>query len=181
MPTRAIAGAFASEVRWTLRALGGAPQTIVAGPDAARVHAALAAALDGTVDVLAPPPALAGAGSAEDVVAAAVAVGLILGEGRSQAPSITLVRDGGDLSGRWRRAAALAAVALLLGAVNVALVRTALVRREAALAHATEVLAAAALPGTPVHAARAQLEEAVAARRRLRPAATCRCSRCCAS
>jgi hypothetical protein len=54
--------------------------------------------------------------------------------------------------------------------VDVALVRTTLVRRAAAVERAAVEVTAAALPGTPLQAARGQLEEAVAARRRLRPA-----------
>ena len=153
-----------------------------AGPDASRVQAALAAALEGSVDVLTPPAALAGAASAEDVVACAVAVGLVLGEGRHATAGVTLAGDGGDLPGRWRRAAALAAAALVLGVVDVALVRTALVRREAALARAAEAVAAAALPGTPgavppAPSSRKPWRRAAGSVRR----ATCRCSRCCAS
>ena len=162
--------ALAGEIAWTLRALGHSGPTQCAGPDAARLQAALATALDAPVDLLAPPAALAAAGSAEDLTACAVPVGQILGEGRRAAAGVTFVGDVDDAPRRWRRPAALAAAALLLGLVDVALVRGALVRREAALAQATDEVAAAALPGTPVHAARAQLEEAVAARRRLRPA-----------
>jgi len=163
-------GALASEVRWTLRALGFSGPVTCAGPAASSIRAALAEVLDGPVDVLGPPAALAGAGRAEDLTACAVPVGLVLAEGRRSAAGLTLSGAGEDVPQRWRRAGALAAAALLLGLVDVALVRGALVRREAALGRAAEELAAAALPGTPVHAARAQLEEAVAARRRLRPA-----------
>jgi len=161
--------ALAADIAWTLRALGGSPRTVLAGPDAARVHPVVAAALGGPVDVLTPPVALSTVASAEDIVAAAVATGLILDQGRSTA-GIALADDGGDDAGRWRRVAALGAIALVLGATDLGLVRTALVRREAALARAAEAVAGAALPGTPVQAARTQLEEAVAARRRLRPA-----------
>jgi type II secretion system protein L len=163
-------GALATEVRWALRALGGTARIVLAGPDATRVQPALSAAAGATVDVVVAPATPTGAGSAEDATACAVAVGLVLGEGRGGGAGITLAGDGPDAPGRWRRPAALAAVALLLGVVDTALVRTALVRREAALGRAAAQLAAAALPGTPVRAARAQLEEAVAARRRLRPA-----------
>jgi type II secretion system protein L len=163
-------GALAGEIRWTLRALGPPGPAWCAGPDAPRLQPALAAALDTPVDVLAPSPLLAGAGCAEDLTACAIPVGQILGEGRRSAPGVTFAGDREDTARRWRRPAALAAAALVLGLVDVALVRAALVRRESALSRAAAVVAAAALPGTPVHAARAQLEEALAARRRLRPA-----------
>ncbi len=162
--------ALAAEVRWTLRALGGCARSVVAGADAARVQPALADALDGAVDVLTLPAHVVAAGCAQDLIACAVAAGLVLGEGRGGATGVTLAGDDDDVPGRWRRPAALAAAALVLAVVDVALVRTALVRREAALARAAAEVAAAALPGTPLDAARAQLEEAVAARRRLRPA-----------
>jgi hypothetical protein len=161
---------LASEVRWTLRALGGAPRTVLVGPDAAGVYAALGDALDGAVEVLVPPPMLEEAGAPDDLVACAIPVGLLSGLGRAAAPAVTLEGADDARPGRWRRAAALAAAAVLLAVVDVGLVRTTLVRREAALARAADAVAAAALPGTPVHAARAQVEEAVAAQRRLRPA-----------
>jgi type II secretion system protein L len=163
-------GTLASEIRWTLRVFGFSGPAWCAGPDAARLHPALAAALDTPVDVLSPSPALAGAGSAEDLTACALVVGQILTEGRRSAPRVTFAGDQEDMPRRWRRPAALAAAALVLGLVDVGLVRATLVRREAALSRAAVEVAAAALPGTPVHAARAQLEEALAARRRLRPA-----------
>jgi hypothetical protein len=162
--------ALGGEVRWTLRALGFSGPVCCAGADAVRVQPALAAALETAVDALAPSTAIAGAGSAEDLVACAVPVGLILGEGRRSAAGLTFTGDRDDGARRWRRPAALAAAALLLGLVDVALVRASLVHRELALSRAASEVAAAALPGTPVSAARAQLEEAVAARRRLRPA-----------
>ena len=161
--------ALAAEAKWTLRALGFSGRTLVAGPDADAVQAALAAVLEGPVNVLAPPASLAAAGSAADVTACAVVVGLVAGAGRRTA-GVVLAGGDAESPGHWRRAAALAAAALLLGIVDVGLVRTTLARREAALAKAVTEVAAAALPGTPVSAARAQLEEAVAARRRLRPA-----------
>jgi type II secretion system protein L len=161
---------LASELRWTLRALDYSGPTWVAGPAAARLQPALALALDGSVDLLTPPAAFASAGSAEDIAACAIPVGQILGEGRRAATRVTFAGDDADVPYRWRRPAALAAAVLLLGVIDVSLVRGALVRREAALERAMEEVAAAALPGTPVHAARAQLEEAVAARHRLRPA-----------
>jgi hypothetical protein len=166
----ADAAALAAEVRWTLRALGGAARTVLAGPDATRVQAALADALDGAAHLVAPPASVVAAGSADDAVACAVALGLVLDEGRRDRTGITLAGDAAAMSGRWRRPVALAAAALLLGVLDLALVRTALVRREAALARAAAEVAAAALPGTPLESARAQLEEAAAARRRLRPA-----------
>jgi type II secretion system protein L len=166
----ADAGAFATEARWTLRALGGAARVVVAGPDAARAQPALAAALDGPVDALTPAAALAGDADPADVTACAVAAGLVLGEGRRDATGVTLAGQVAGAPGRWRRSVALATLALVLGVLDVVLVRTALVRRAAALERAATELAAAAMPGTPVQTARAQLEGAVAARRRLRPA-----------
>jgi Tfp pilus assembly protein PilN len=162
--------ALAGEVRWTLRALGFSGPVCCAGVDAVRVQPALAATLEMAVDVPGPSAAHAGASTAEDLVACAVPVGLILGEGRRSAAGLTLTGDRDDGPRRWRRPAALAAAGLLLGLVDVALVRASLLHRELALSRAASEVAAAALPGTPLSAARAQLEEAVAARRRLRPA-----------
>src|SRR5262249_34293707 len=122
-------GALASEVRWTLRALGFSGPVSCAGPAAAGAQAALAAVLDEPVDVLVPPAALAGAGRADDVTACAVPVGLVLAEGRRSATGITLSGAGEDVPRRWRRVSVLAAAAVLLGLVDVALVRGALVRR----------------------------------------------------
>jgi hypothetical protein len=165
----ADAVALAAEVRWTLRALGDGTRIVVAGPDAPATQAALAPTVDDPVELLVPPPALAGAGSTDDVRACAVAVGLLAGEGRGDGARVVLA-GGGEDAGRWRRAAVLAAAAALLGVVDVALVRTTLVRRAAAVERAAIEVTAAALPGTALPVARGQLEEAVAARRRLRPA-----------
>lgn len=162
--------ALATEARWALDALGFAGDVLVVGPDAAAVQPVLAAVLDAPVPLLAAPAAVAAAGEATDVAACAVAAGLLVGEGRYTRSGLVLSGGADEPAGSWRRAAVLAAAALLLGLVDVTLVRATLMRRDAALARAASEVAAAALPGTPVTAARAQLEEAVAARRRLRPA-----------
>lgn len=164
------ADAFGAEARWSLHALGGAARVVLAGPDATRVQPALTAAIDGAVALLAPTAALAGDADPAEVSRCAVAAGLVLGEGRGDGAGMTIAGHGAGETGRWRRPAALAALALALAAVDVGLVRTELTRRGAALDRAATEVVAAALPGTPVQSARAQLEEAVAARRRLRPA-----------
>jgi len=161
---------LAIEARWALGALGFAGRVLVAGPDAAGVHPALAATLQAPVERFEPPGTVAAAGEPVDVAACTVPASLLVGEGRRARSGLVLAGAGDEPAGSWRRAGALAAVALLLALVDVALVRASLIRRDDALARATVAVAAAALPGTPITAARAQLEEAVAARRRLRPA-----------
>jgi hypothetical protein len=161
---------LADEVRWALEALAFAGEVVVAGADATRVQPVLAAVLDTPVALLEPPAAVVAAGEPDDVAACTVPAGLLIGEGRHVRSGLVLAGGNDEPVGGWRRVGALAAAALLLGLVDVALVRAMLVRQDAALARAADEVAAAALPGTPVTAARAQLEEAVAARRRLRPA-----------
>src|SRR5262245_1447535 len=160
---------LAIEARWALGALGFAGRVLVAGPDAAGVHPALAATLPAPVERFEPPATVA-AGEPEDAAACTVPAGLLVGEGRRARSGLVLAGAGDEPAGSWRRAGALAAAALVLALVDVALVRASLIRRDDALARAAVAVAAAALPGTPITAARAQLEEAVAARRRLRPA-----------
>ena len=128
--------ALATEVRWSLLALGGIPPTIVlAGADAGpRLGAALAADGARVVGI-----AEAASLSFDDLGAGAVAAGLVAGVGR-------------------RHRAGLA-----LGALDLGLVRFALARRDAALSGAIASEAAAALPGTRLVAPRAQLDAAAAA------------------
>ena len=161
---------LAIEARWALEALGFAGRVLVAGSDAAGVHPALAATLQAPVDRFEPPATIAAAGEPEDVAACLVPAGLLVGEGRHARSGLALAGSDDESAGSWRRAGALVAAVLVLALVDVAFVRASLVYRDDALARAAVAVAAAALPGTPVTAARAQLEEAVAARRRLRPA-----------
>src|SRR5207249_2513621 len=65
--------------------------------------------------------------------------------------------------GSLRRAAALAGLALALGALDAGLAHHRLARRDATLTRALAAEAAAALPGARLVAPRAQLEAAVAA------------------
>ena len=123
--------------------------------------------------------ALAGDADPAEVSRCAVAAGLMLGEGRGDGAGMTIAdmaparRGAGGGRPRWPRW------------------RSARRRQRRAGAHG----AGARGPPSPRRhggprrgaagdsgaVARAQLEEAVAARRRLRPAGDCRCSRCCAS
>jgi hypothetical protein len=161
---------LAIEARWALEALGFAGRVLVAGSGAAGVQPVLAATLQTPVDHCEPPATVAAAGEPADVAACTVPAGLLVGEGRRARSGLVLAGEGDEPAGSWRRTGTLAAAALVLALVDVALVRASLVRRDDALAKAAVAVAAAAMPGTPVTAARAQLEEAVAARRRLRPA-----------
>src|SRR5262249_45107411 len=89
--------ALAGEIAWTLRAFAFSGPTVCTGPDAHQIHQVLSESLDGPVDVLVPP---AGPGTADDLTACAVPLGLVLGEGRRGAPGITLSGGGDDVSGR---------------------------------------------------------------------------------
>ncbi|HEV7735519.1 MAG TPA: PilN domain-containing protein [Candidatus Binatia bacterium] len=140
------ADALAAEVQWVLHAWGSAPRLLVVGPDAA------AAAHLGTV---------------LDDPAGAVATGLVVASGSER---LVLAGDAQTSEpGWWHRAAALAAAAVVLALVNVAIVRTDLDAREAALNRAIDTVAAAALPDVPATTARTALEDAAAARRRGHP------------
>jgi hypothetical protein len=156
--------AFDREVRWTLAALGGASQVVALGADAspersARIGGAIGAAVV-AIDAVAAPP-----WRGDDLGPCAVAAALLAGPGLAlhRAPEAT---------GSVRRIRTLAAAAMLLAVADVALVRSELVRRDAALVAAVRATAAAALPpGTRVVAPRAQLEAAAGAVARRPPAA----------
>lgn len=147
------AEAFGREVRWTLAALGGAPEIVVAGGDAdATLVGALAAATGvaaaGIADV-APP-----AWRQDGLGACALAAGLVAG------PSLALEETA--VEARPRRLAALAAAVVVLAVADLAVVRSGLARREALLAQAVRTTAASALPpGTRIVAPQAQLEAAL--------------------
>ena len=157
--------ALASEVRWSLAALGGAPATVVvAGADAGQVLArALAAATGARVVPLAEvAPHVLGCGT-DEIAACAVAAGLVAGAGRATREGLALGGTEPAGHGSLRRAAALAGLALTLGALDVGLAHHRLARRDAALVRALAAEAAAALPGARLVAPRAQLEAAAAA------------------
>lgn len=139
------AGAIAAELRWVLHAWGvPSASLVVAGPDATALGELV--------------------GESVDAPEYAVARGLVLARER-------LLLAGDDAAvepGWWRRAAALAAAAVVLAVVNVVLVHADLRARETALTHAIAATTAVALPGLPPEAARAALEDAAAARRRVR-------------
>lgn len=148
--------AFVAEVRWTLAALGEPPPALVlAGADAGpALAAALAAATGGRVV----PIAEAGVATGADLAAAVVAAGLVVGDG----DDADLRFAAGETAAPWRTAAALAAAAVVLAAVNVGLWRARLGARDVALRDAIRATAAAALPGAPLVAPRAELEAALA-------------------
>jgi GspL periplasmic domain len=156
------ADGFAAEVRWSLAALGGAPPVLVlAGPDAGTaLAAALARALPARVDAV---ESVAGGRlpGGETAAACALAAGLVAGGGGGP----TLAFAGAAREGlRLRRLGALAAAAVVLGAVDLGLVRHELVRRDAALAAAIRREATAVLPDASARAPRAALEAELAAR-----------------
>jgi len=147
---------FAAEVGWTLAALGEMPPAVVlAGADASP---ALADALKGALGVAVPSIERVANVRGDDLAACAVAAGLVLGDGGG-------LRLGGTETpaGSWRAAGALAAAAVVLAAVNLGLWHARLGRRDAQLRDAVHAVAAAALPGAPLVAPRAELEAAVAA------------------
>src|SRR5207253_2444445 len=110
--------ALAAEVRWNHAALGGAPPTIAAaGPDAVPV----AAALGGV-------PLRELAATAADTEACAVAVGLVAGGRHGIAFDVGPGARGTSL----RPIAALALLALVLGVVDLGIIRHDLSRRDAA-------------------------------------------------
>jgi type II secretion system protein L len=158
--------ALAAEIRWSLRALGTeAARTVVVGADASSaLCSALSQATGGTALRLTDATPIGLPGDPADVSACAVAAGLVAGTGRSRA-RIVLAR-GRSEAGSLRRSAALAVVALALGAVDVGLARHHLARRDAALVAAIDREAAAALPGVRIVAPRAQLDAAADAARR---------------
>lgn len=138
--------AVTGEVRWVLRAWDDAAAAVtIAGPDAA---------------------GLASLGDVVDEPHTATARALVLAGPRER-----LLLAGSDPAldvGWWRRPAALAAAAAVLAVVNVALVRADLRARDAALTSAITAAATTALPDVPPETARAALEDAAAARRRVR-------------
>ncbi len=157
--------ALAAEVRWTLAALGDAPRTIVlAGADA---DGALADALAAETSVRVVPFADAARlplrVPAETLSACAVVAGLVAGAGRRARLGLALADRPPVGQASLRRAAALAALAVGLGALDVGLVRQDLARQDARLTSAIRAEAAAALPGVRLVAPRAQLDAAVAA------------------
>src|SRR5262249_60733751 len=99
----------------------------------------------------------------DDPAAGAVGAGGTAGAAGRKPVGLTLAGTRADAPGSLRRAAALAALAVGLGGIDVALAHHALARRDAALRTTIAAEAAAALPGTPIVAARAQLEAAAAA------------------
>src|SRR5438094_873902 len=112
---------LAAEVQWALAALGGAPPTIVVtGPDAVPVAAALGAV-----------PLRELAATTADTEACAVAVGLVAGGRHGVAFDVGPGARGTSL----RPIAALALLALVLGAVDLGIVRHDLSRRRRALPH----------------------------------------------
>jgi hypothetical protein len=150
------ASAFAAEVRWALAALGEMPPAVVlAGADAR--GGGLADALATRVGLPVQPVGGVTTVAEEDLDACVVAAGLVLGGDRG-------LRLGGTATpaGSWRTAAALAAAAVLLAAVDLGLWHARLTRRDAALRDAIRSVAAAALPDAPLAAPRAELEAAVA-------------------
>ena len=154
---------LAAEVRWSLAGLGGAPATVVlAGADGG---AALAGALAGAIPArIVPLAELSGTQCTEhtELAACAVAAGLVVGAGRRTPVGLRLAGASAD-DGSLRRVAALAAAALLLGVLDLGIVRWGLARRDAALTRAIASEAAAALPGVRLVAPRAQLEAAAGA------------------
>jgi type II secretion system protein L len=159
---------LAAEARWSLAALGGAPPTVVvAGADATPGLAeALATATGAAVAPIEAMACLAPPGGAA-FGACALAAGLAAA-GRGLAPHLVFDPCTGAPATPLRRAAALAAAALVIGFVDLALVHQDLVRRDAALAGAIRAEAEAVLPGARLAAPRAELEAALAARTRRR-------------
>jgi len=159
--------AFVAECAGVLAAFGAAPESasagtggapprlVLAGPDATPgLGAALAAGAGLEVvplDELAPLPE-----PACDALACAGALGVVAGgAGLDLRPP-----RHATAAGRWRRTAMLAAAALLLALVNAGVERIRLARYDAMLRDEIAAVAAAALPGEPIVAARAQLEAA---------------------
>jgi len=128
---------------------------VVAGRDAtAALGAALAArtALEVVpLDEMTPLPE-----PACDALACAVALGAVAGAARLE---LRPPRHA-TAPGSWRRAAMLAAAALLLALVDAGVERVRLARYDTLLRDEIAAVAATALPGEPIVAARAQLEAA---------------------
>src|SRR5213076_2996297 len=148
--------ALASEVRWSLAALGGAPATVVvggadAGPALVR---ALAAATGSRVVPLAEVARhVVGCGT-DEIAACAVAAGLVAGAGRATREGLAFGGTEPAGHGSLRRAAALAALALALGVLDVGLAHHRLARRDAALAGARLVARQAELEAAAAAATR---------------------------
>jgi hypothetical protein len=128
---------------------------VLAGGDASP---ALAQALEALLAVAVSPIERVANVRGDDLAACAVAAGLVLGDGSA------LRLGGTETPARsWRAAGALAAAAVVLAAVNLGLWHARLSRRDAQLRDTVHAVAAAALPGAPLVAPRAELEAAVAA------------------
>src|SRR5207245_2001421 len=107
-------------------------------------------------------PHVLGCGT-DEIAACAVAAGLVAGAGRATREGLALGGTEPAGHGSLRRAAALAGLALTLGALDVGLAHHRLARRDAALVRALAAEAAGAPPGARLVAPRAQLEAAAAA------------------
>jgi hypothetical protein len=155
-----------AECRHVLAAFGAPPaRLVVAGPDGTpALVAALADATGLEVATLAEASALSLPEPANDAQACAVALGMLAGAGRAGRVGLEL-RPARRASppGAWRRATALAAAAAVLALANVGIERVRLARYDALLVREIATVAAAALPGEPIVAPRAQLEAAVEA------------------
>src|SRR5438094_808694 len=124
---------------------------------------ALAAATGARIVPLAEATSLVPRHGMDEIAACAVAAGLVAGAGRAARAGLALGGTEPAGHGSLQRAAALAALALALGALDLGLAHHRLARRDAALVRALASEAAAALPGTRLVAPQAQLEAAVAA------------------
>src|SRR5207244_5054239 len=82
----------------------------------------------------------------DEIAACAVAAGLVAGAGRAARAGLALGGTEPAGHGSLQRAAALAALALALGALDLGLAHHRLARRDAALVRALAAEAAAALP-----------------------------------
>ena len=152
---------LAAEVRWSLVALGGIPSTlVVAGAD---VVAELATAVAATTGARVVALGEVAEVPLPDLTAGAVAAGLVAGTAWRAQRHLVLAGDEGEGAPAFRRSAALALAALILGVVDLGLVHHRLAAREAALIAATRTEAAAMLPGARLVAPRAELESALTA------------------
>src|SRR5581483_11303073 len=105
------ADTLAAEAAWAIAALGRADRVVVTGAGAARV----AERLGTSVDPVRTPGGVALQDGDRD--AAAVAIGLAVGNG----PAVRFTSGRAVAGGAYRRAAALAATALVVGALDVGL------------------------------------------------------------
>ena len=153
--------ALAAEVRWALAALGGIPSTLVVS--GAGVVPELATGLAATTGARVVPLAEVAEVPFPDATACAVAAGLVAGTAWRARPHLVLAAGEGEGAPAFRRSAALALAALVLGVVDLGLVHHRLAAREAALTAAIRSEAAAMLPGARLVAPRAELEAALSA------------------